>query len=86
MRTKHVLKRIYCIMLGTEPKLTPSAITQAIIEGTLGFWYRIYVGPKGRIQFGPQYSRVVRNTWGGGGYDPTANENMFFTSFRYYLP
>jgi len=60
--------------------------TRAIIEGTLGFWYRIYVGPKGRIQFGPQYSRVVRNTWGGGGYDPTANENMFFTSFRYYLP
>jgi hypothetical protein len=60
--------------------------TRAIIEGTLGFWYRIYVGPKGRLQFGPQYSYVVRNTWGGGGYDPTANENMFFTSFRYYLP
>jgi len=60
--------------------------TRAIIEGTLGFWYRIYVGPKGRIQFGPQYSYVVRNTWGGGGLDPTANDSMFFTSFRYYLP
>lgn len=60
--------------------------TRAILEGTLGFWYRIYVGPKGRIQFGPQYSYIVRNAWGGGGFDPTANENMFFTSFRYYLP
>jgi hypothetical protein len=60
--------------------------TRNIIEGTIGFWYRFYNGPKGRLQWGPQYSYVVRNTWRGVGGDPDATENMFFTSFRYYLP
>jgi hypothetical protein len=60
--------------------------TRDIIEGTLGFWYRFYNGPKGRVQWGPQYSYVVRNTWSGVGGNPSATENMFFTSFRYYLP
>ena len=60
--------------------------TRDVIEGTIGFWYRFYNGPKGRLQWGPQYSYVVRNTWRGTGGDPSATENMFFTSFRYYLP
>jgi hypothetical protein len=60
--------------------------TRGIWEGTFGFWYRFYNGPKGRLQFGPQYSFVSRTTWVGKGYDPIAKENMFFTSFRYYLP
>lgn len=60
--------------------------TRAIMEGTAGFWYRVYVGPKGRIQWGPQYSYIVRNTWWGVGGQPQATENMFLTSFRYYLP
>jgi hypothetical protein len=62
-----------------------------IIEGTMGFWYRIYNGEKGRIQWGPQYSYIVRNTWSGaapGGLtsSPHGIDNMIFTSFRYYLP
>jgi hypothetical protein len=60
--------------------------THSIIEGTIGFWYRFYNGPKGRIQWGPQYSYIDRNSWGGIGGNPSASENMFFTSFRYYLP
>jgi TolA-binding protein len=60
--------------------------TRNLIEGTIGFWYRFYNGPKGRLQWGPQYSYLVRNTWRGTGGDPSANTNMFFTSFRYYLP
>lgn len=60
--------------------------TRSIIEGTLGFWYRFYNGPKGRLQWGPQYSYVDRNTWVGSGATPNAVENMFFTSFRYYIP
>ena len=60
--------------------------TRAIFEGTLGFWYRLYTGPKGRIQWGPQYSYLSRDTWWGVGGQPTATENMFLTSFRYYLP
>jgi hypothetical protein len=60
--------------------------TRDLIEGTIGFWYRFYNGPKGRVQWGPQYSYIVRNTWSGKGGNPSATENMFFTSFRYYLP
>jgi hypothetical protein len=60
--------------------------TRSIIEGTIGFWYKFYNGPKGRLQWGPQYSYIDRNTWSGVGGNPNAQENMFFTSFRYYLP
>jgi TolA-binding protein len=65
--------------------------TRAIFEGTIGFWYRVYNGPKGRFQWGPQYSYVSRNTWSGvnatgGGVGPHGIDNMVFTSLRYYLP
>jgi hypothetical protein len=66
--------------------------TRNLIEGTFGFWYRFYNGPKGRLQWGPQYSYIVRNTWAGAsafkgiGFAPHGVENMFMTSFRYYLP
>jgi hypothetical protein len=60
--------------------------TRVIIEGTFGVWFKPYNGPKGRIQFGPQYSYLTRNTWAGTGGQPNAIDNMIFTSFRYYLP
>ena len=60
--------------------------TRVIYEGTLGFWYRLYSGDKGRVQFGPQYSYINRSPWQGKGGTPSAHENMVLTSFRYYLP
>jgi len=64
-----------------------SGDTRNIIEGTVGFWYRFYKGPKGTLQWGPQYSYIVRNTWSDkNSINPSATENMFLTSFRYYLP
>jgi hypothetical protein len=61
-----------------------------LIEGSLGFWYKPYNGPKGRIQWGLQYSYLIKNTWRGvtatSPADPHTLENMVFTSFRYYLP
>jgi len=60
--------------------------TRVFIEGTLGFWYRFYKGAKGTLQLGPQYSHVDRNTWSGISGAPQGTDNMFFTSFRYYLP
>jgi hypothetical protein len=71
-----------------------TADSKAVIEGTAGFWYRFYSGPRGRFQFGTQYSYVTRNTWSGdGGFpagtpgsEPHGIDNMIFTSFRYYLP
>jgi hypothetical protein len=66
--------------------------TRALIEGTLGFWYRFYSGPRGRFQFGTQYSYLTRNTWSGNdngtlpARSPNGLDNMIFSSFRYYLP
>ena len=68
--------------------------TKALVEGTVGFWYRFYNGPKGRFQFGTQYSYVTRQTWSGvgphgssfPGVSPEGLDGMVFTSFRYYLP
>ncbi len=71
-----------------------TADTRAVIEGTAGFWYRFYNGPRGRFQFGTQYSYVTRQTWSGigpsgagqPGVTPEGLDGMVFTSFRYYLP
>ena len=68
--------------------------TRNLIEGTIGFWYRFYKGPKGTFQYGMQYSNIIRNTWRGTGTSgtvsasgqPHSDENEVFTSFRYYLP
>jgi hypothetical protein len=68
-----------------------TADTRVLIEGTAGFWYRIYDGSKekvnrGRVQWGAQYSYITRNTWSGKGLEPHGIDGMVFTSFRYYLP
>jgi len=74
--------------------LSCSADTQNLIEGTIGFWIRVHQGPHGRLQFGPQYSYVARDAWAGTFATspavvtsaPHGIDNMFLTSFRYYLP
>jgi hypothetical protein len=71
---------------GSLPSKTCQADTRLLLEGTVGFWYRIYNGPKGRLQLGPQYSYLTRETWRGTGGTPHGIDNMLFTSFRYYLP
>jgi len=71
---------------------TCTADTRAVIEGTAGFWYSFYNGPKGRFRFGTQYSYVTRQTWSGTNasgtaqFSPEGLDGMVFTSFRYYLP
>ena len=68
-----------------------TADTRVLIEGTTGFWFKIYDGSKekvnrGRIQWGPQFSYVDRQAWSGAGGEPHGLDGMIFTSFRYYLP
>jgi hypothetical protein len=58
-----------------------------IQEGTLGFWHKFYQGPKGGMRWGFAYSYITKTAWSGAGsVTPKANDNMFWTSFRYYLP
>ena len=69
-------------------------------EFTTGYWWNIIAGPKGRLRQGVQYSQIRRDLWSGaqgsstnataGGYNPGGgahgDDNMIFTSFRYYIP
>jgi hypothetical protein len=61
-------------------------------ELSAGYWYNFYSGPMGRLRQGIQYSYFQRNLWSGAGgtTNPGGNakgtDNMFWTSFRYYLP
>ncbi len=87
---------------GYGPGASPNCSGQvkSIVEGTTGFWYKPYNGPKGRVQIGMQYSYLVKTAWVGYGPGPYVNpfpypsatiapkaiENMVWTSFRYYLP
>jgi hypothetical protein len=58
-----------------------------IQEGTLGFWHKMYQGPKGGLRWGIQYSYVTKSGWSGAAsISPKAVDNMVWTSFRYYLP
>jgi hypothetical protein len=63
-----------------------TADTRILAEGTAGFWYKFYNGPKGSFRFGADYAYVTRNAWSGVGGEPNGIDNMIFTSFRYYLP
>jgi hypothetical protein len=68
-----------------------TADTRNDIEGTAGFWYRFYSGPKGRFQYGMQFSYAERETWSGVAAPftdgaPRGLDMMVFSSFRYYLP
>ena len=72
---------------GYAPVTAPClGATRDIIEGTVGYVYRIYTGPVGKLQYGLQYSYITREGWVGLGGAPKAVENQFYTSFRYYLP
>jgi hypothetical protein len=78
-------------------QLTPSGggtcagDTRYLQEGTVGFWHRFYQGPKGGIRWGLWYAYFSRTGWAGNNNTsvsiiPKATDNMFWTSFRYYLP
>ncbi len=67
--------------------------SRVVIEGTFGFWHKLYQGPKGGFRWGMTYSYLTRSAWSGNnnvltsvGVEPKAVDNMVWTSFRYYLP
>jgi hypothetical protein len=69
--------------------------TRDVQEITGGYWYDIYKGDRGRLRQSIQYGYAVREGWSGTGTAGTLTtplngakgiDNMFWTSFRYYLP
>jgi Skp family chaperone for outer membrane proteins len=81
---------------GIEPASTSSNPTtdpiKDVQEFTAGYWWNIIARPQGRLRQGIQYSYIRRDLWSGNGgtLNPgngaQGDDNMIFTSFRYYLP
>jgi TolA-binding protein len=80
---------------GFYPGGSCGAQTKDVQEATAGYWYDFYKGDYGRMRLGMQYAYAFRQSWSGaavsgsgfpGGVSAKGVDNMFWTSFRYYLP
>jgi hypothetical protein len=59
--------------------------THALIDGTIGGWYRILQGGYGTFMTGVEYSYAKRELYSGKGGSPSTNESLVEVSLR-YLP
>jgi hypothetical protein len=72
-----------CLIYGAATDCTGQ--TRQIGQETAGFWWKFYQGKFGRVQVGAQYSHTTRKLFQDiNGNAPSASDNMFFTSLRYY--
>jgi hypothetical protein len=78
---------------GYYPGGSCGAQTRNVQEATIGYWYDIYRGDRGRLRQGLQYGYTIRDAWSGAppvagapGIGTKGLDNMFWTTFRYYLP
>jgi len=65
---------------------TCSGANRNIWEATAGYWYRLYRGEFGRIEYGNQVVYMHRNLWSGIGHTPQGGEVVVFSTLRFYLP
>src|ERR1700722_10970401 len=76
---------------GYYPGGSCGAQSKDVQEATVGYWYDFYKGEYGRLRQGIQYGYALRQGWSGAavngvGIGAKGVDNMFWTSFRYYLP
>jgi hypothetical protein len=72
---------------GYYPGGSCGAQTKDVQELTVGYWYDFYKGDYGRLRQGIQYGYASRESWSGSASIAAKGiDNMFWTSFRYYLP
>jgi len=57
---------------------------QTVEQITAGLWDNVYDGSYGRMRIGLQYSYTYDKAFAGVGGAPHTDDNMVFTSFRYY--
>lgn len=65
---------------------TCSGANRNIYEATAGYWYRLYRGEFGRIEYGNQVVYMHRNLWSGIGNTPQGGDLVVFSTLRFYLP
>jgi hypothetical protein len=70
------------VELGSSADCTGT--TKAVVQGTVGFWYKFLKGSYGTMQAGAQYSYTRRMAFQGVGPTPQSDENIVMLSLRYY--
>jgi len=70
------------VELGSSADCTGT--TKAVVQGTVGAWYKFLKGSYGTMQVGAQYSYTHRMAFQGVGPTPQTDENIVMLSFRYY--
>jgi hypothetical protein len=72
-----------CLIYGAPTDCTGQ--TRQIAQSIAGFWWKFYQGKFGKVQVGAEFAHATRTLFTDiHGNAPTAPDNMFFTSFRYY--
>jgi hypothetical protein len=60
--------------------------TRNIYEVTIGYWFRLYRGDFGRVEYGNQVVYVHRDLWSGIGPTPEGSDTVIYSTLRFYLP
>jgi hypothetical protein len=60
------------------------ANNKRLADITVGFWQNVYKGDYGRVAFGAQYEYIKRYAFTGIGGAPSTDDNIIYTSVRYY--
>jgi hypothetical protein len=65
---------------------TCSGANRNIYEVTGGYWFKLFQGKFGRIQYGNQVEYLHRTLWSGLGYTPQGGDVVVYSTVRFYLP
>ena len=60
------------------------ANNRRLLDLTAGFWQNVYKGDYGRVAFGAQYEYIKRESFDGVGGAPSTDDNIVYSSIRYY--
>jgi hypothetical protein len=83
----HLVNNTFCnVEAPPEGSAACGAQNKNLYDVTAGFWYRIFKGSFGTLQYGGQYEYIRRVTWSGIGGSPQGFDNVFLTAMRFYLP
>ena len=65
---------------------TCSGANRNVQEATAGYWYRIFKGSFGTVQYGNQVAFLRRTLWSGIGAAPQGTDLVVYSTVRFYLP
>lgn len=65
---------------------TCNGANRNVQEATVGYWYRLFKGPFGTVQYGNQLVYMRRTLWSGVGLAPQGTDVVAYSTVRFYLP